>query len=131
MKLRPVTPQQAGRDYEADSADRYGGKAQPASGATPRAKLDWKLGQLLVSSKMTTHSSYRLTAADLQEALAGAQGPGGKGEIPAMSIRMNGFPDDIFVLRGTDLRAILEEEVTIAVEPTKRASKLAAAQRRK
>jgi hypothetical protein len=130
MTLRPVTPQQQGRDYEAELADRLGGKAQPASGAGPRWKLDLKLGSLLFSAKHTEHESYRLKAEDLREALAGTQGPGGRGEIPAMAIRMAGFPDDVFVMRGSDLRALLEEEVTASISPSKRAAKLAAARRR-
>jgi len=121
------TPQEQGRDYESDLAARYGGQVQPGSGSTPRFKLDWRLGRLLVSVKRTTHESYRLTAADLQEALAGAQGPGGRGEIPAMAIHMEGFPDDVFVLRGSDLRAMLEGDVEVRVEPTRRAARLAAA----
>jgi hypothetical protein len=130
-RLRSVTPQQEGRDYEAELAARLGGKAQPNSGAGPRWKLDLKLGSLLFSVKHTLHESYRLKAEDLREALAGAQGPGGRGEIPAMAIKMQGFPDDIFVLRGSDLTAILEAQVDVGqIEATtKRAAKLAAARR--
>jgi hypothetical protein len=127
---RQITPQERGRDYERELAARYGGRPQPASGATPLFKLDWKLGNLLVSAKRTMARSYRLTADELQEALAGAQGPGGRGEIPAMAIRMEGFPDDVFVVRGSDLRAMLEREVEVSFEPGKRAAKLAAASRR-
>lgn len=126
-RLRSVTPQQEGRDYENSLAARYGGKAQPGSGAGDRFKLDWKLGSLLVSAKKTSNESYRLTAKDLREALAGAQGPGGRGEIPAMAIEMEGFPDDVFVLRGQDLRAIFEGEVELSVEPSKRRNKIEAA----
>jgi hypothetical protein len=121
------TPQQAGRDYERELAERYGGTPQPGSGATPRFKLDWKVGQLLVSAKRTKHRSYRLTAEELQEALAGAQGPGGRGETPAMAIRMEGFPDDVFVLRGSDLQQIMTGEVQVTMDPSKRLRKLAAA----
>lgn len=128
MTLRSVrTPQQQGRDYETELAARYGATLQPASGAGHRFKLDCKLGALLFSAKRTTHASYRLTAEDLREALAGAQGSGGRGEVPAMAIRMEGFPDDVFVLRGSDLRALLEGDVEVAFTPSKRASKLAAA----
>jgi hypothetical protein len=127
--VRRLTPQQEGRDYESELAERYGSKAQPGSGASPRFKLDWKLGGLLFSVKRTTHESYRLTAAELREALAGAAGPGGRGETPAMVIHMEGFPDDVFVLRGSDLRAILEGEVEVTISPGgKRAAKLAAAE---
>lgn len=122
--LRPVTPQQAGRDYDEELAKRYGGKAQPNSGATPRFKLDCKLGELLVEGKRTTHESYRLTAAELHKALAGAQGPGGAGEIPAMCISMAGFPDDVFVIRGRDLQAMLEGETEVSLAPSKRSAKL-------
>src|SRR4051794_24350323 len=122
-----ATPQQLGRDYEHDLAKRYGGKAQPASGATPRFKLDWKLGSLLASLKHTLSRSYRLTAEELQEALAGAQGSGGRGEIPVMVIRMQGFADDVFVIRGQDMRSIFEGEVEVEFTPTKRAARLAAA----
>src|SRR3982751_4228869 len=55
------TPQQAGRDYEVELANRYGGKVQPGSGSGVKAKLDWRLGNLLASVKHTTHRSYRLT----------------------------------------------------------------------
>lgn len=124
------TPQQQGRDYEAELAARYGGTTQPASGAGPLRKLDVRIGGMLVSAKRTTHRSYRLTADELQETLAGAQGPGGRGEVPAMAIRMEGFPDDVFVLRGSDLRALLEGEAQVSLAPGKRAAKLAAAKRR-
>lgn len=130
MRSQTVTPQQEGRDYEAELAERYGGKAQPGSGAGPRFKLDLKLGSLLFSAKHTSHESYRLTAADLREALAGAAGPSGRGEIPAMAIKMEGFPDDVFVLRGRDLAMILAGEIDVTIAPSKRASKLAAASQR-
>jgi len=107
------TPQQIGRDYEFELAERYGGTPQPASGAGPRFKLDCKLGSLLVSAKRTTHESYSLKAAEMREALAGAQGPGGRGEVPAMAIRMEGFDDDLFALRGSDLLEILQGEVEV------------------
>jgi hypothetical protein len=128
--LRSV--QEQGRDYERELAQRYGGSEQPNSGAGPRFKLDWKLGSLLFSAKHTKHESFTLKAADLREALAGAQGPGGRGEIPAMAIRMEGFPDDVFVLRGSDLRALLEGDVEAPVQfvTGKRAAKLAAARAR-
>jgi hypothetical protein len=128
MRRLQSTPQQQGRDYESELAERVGGVAQPNSGAGPRYKLDLKLGSLLFSAKHTTHESYSLKASDLREALAGAQGPGGRGEIPAMAIRMEGFPDDVFVMRGSDLRAALEGEVDVQMAPTKRAAKLAAVQ---
>jgi hypothetical protein len=121
------TPQQLGRDYESEFSKRYGGKPQPASGATPRYKLDWRGGGLLASLKRTIHKSYRLTADELQETLAGAQGPGGRGEIGVMAIRMDGFPDDVFVIRGQDLRSMLEGEVEVTFAPSKRAIRLAAA----
>lgn len=125
--MRRRTPQEQGRDYEAELAARCGGVPQPNSGAGPRYKLDLKLGALLFSAKHTTNESYRLTAEDLREALVGAQGPGGHGEVPAMAIRMAGFPDDIFVVRGSDLRALLQGEVEVVFTPSKRAAKLAAA----
>jgi hypothetical protein len=128
MSLRSVkTPQQQGRDYEAELAARYGGKAQPASGATPRWRLDLKLGSLLFSVKHTTHESYRLTAAELREALEGAQGPAGRGEVPAMMIKMEGFSDDVWILRGSDMHALFEGDVEFSIAPTKRSAKLAAA----
>lgn len=125
--MRRPTPQQQGRDYEAELAARVGGQVVPGSGASPRYKLDLRLGTVLFSAKHTTHASYRLTAEDLREALAGAQGPGGRGDIPAMAIKMDGFPDDVFVMRGSDLRALLEGEVEVSFAPSKRAQKLAAA----
>ena len=128
MSLRAVkTPQQQGRDYESELAARYGGKVQPASGATPRWKLDWKLGNLLASVKKTTHRSYRLTADDLLEMHAGAQGPAGRGEIPCMVIKMEGVPDDVFVFFGSDLRALGEREVDLGSTTSRQSAKLAAA----
>jgi hypothetical protein len=121
------TPQQAGRDYELELVQRYGGTPQPASGATARYKLDWKLGKLLVSAKRTKHESFSLKAADLRETLAGAQGPGGRGEHGVMAIDMAGFPDDVFIVPGSVMRALLAGEVEATVAPTKRALKLAAA----
>lgn len=125
-----ITPQQQGRDYELELAERLGGRPQPNSGAGPRWKLDLKLGSLLFSAKHTVHESYGLKASDLREALAGAQGPGGRGETPAMAIRMAGFPDDVVVMRGSDLLALLEGDVEApAIAPSRRAAKLAAARR--
>lgn len=124
------TPQQAGRDYEAELAERLGGHLQPNSGAGPRWKLDLKLGSLLFSAKHTTHESYSLKASDLREAMAGAQGPGGRGETPAMVIRMAGFPDDVVVMRASDLFALLQGDVEPpVVTPGRREAKLAAARR--
>jgi hypothetical protein len=125
------SPQQLGRDYEAELAARVGGKAQPASGAGPKWKLDWRLGSILFSVKHTLAKSYRLSAKELQEALAGAQGPGGRGEIPAMCIRMDGFPDDVVVMRLSDLQSFFEGEVAVDVVPSKRQAKLAAANGRR
>jgi hypothetical protein len=125
-RLRNITPQQQGRDEDSAMAARYGGTPQPGSGATPRFKLDWKLGELLVEVKTTIHESYRLTAAELRKARAGAGGPGGRGERMVMAIRMEGFPDDVFIVPGETMRAIFEGEVDVQITPTKRAAKLAA-----
>lgn len=125
------TPQQAGRDYEHDLAQRLGGRPQPNSGAGVRYKLDLKLSSILFSVKHTEHESYRLTAANLREALSGAQGPGGRGEIPAMAIRMQGFPEDVFVLRASDLVEILQGDVELEpTVPSRRQARLAAARAR-
>lgn len=128
MSLRSViTPQQKGRNHEVELASRYGGKLQPGSGSGVRYKLDWKLGELLVEVKTTIHESYRLTATEMRKALAGAQGPGGRGEHMVMAIRMEGFPDDVFIVPGQTMRALLAGEVDAQIAPSKRASKLAAA----
>lgn len=124
------TPQQQGRDYEHELAARLGGKAQPASGAGPRFKLDWKLGSLLASVKKTTHRSYRLTADELLEMRAGAQGPGGRGETPLMIINMEGAPEAVWVFFESDARSILEGEVDVEFQQTRRSAKLGVANRR-
>jgi hypothetical protein len=126
------TPQEQGRDYEEELAARYGGRAQPNSGAGPRWKLDWKRGSLLFSAKHTVHRSFRLTAEDLHEVRAGSQGPGGRGERGVMVVRMGGFPDDVFVVPGEVMRELLagDPEVQSSAEPSRRAQKLAAAARR-
>jgi hypothetical protein len=121
------TPQQAGRDYDSELAVRYGGRAQPGSGAGDRFKLECKLGDLLIEGKRTQHESYRLTATELRKVLAGTQGPGGRGEHGVMAIDMAGFPDDVFVVSGDVMRALLAGEVEAQVAPGKRAAKLAAA----
>jgi hypothetical protein len=128
--MRSRTPQQAGRDYDSELAARYGGRAQPGSGAGDRAKLDCKIGDLLIEGKRTQHESYRLTAAELRKVLAGTKGPGGRGEHGVMAIDMAGFPDDVFVVPGAVMRALLEGGVEAQMEPTKRALKLAAARPR-
>jgi hypothetical protein len=125
--MREKTPQQAGRDYDSELAARYGGRAQPGSGAGPRYKLDCKLGELLIEGKRTQHRSYRLTAAELLKVLAGTQGPGGRGEHGVMAIDMAGFPDDVFVVPGAVMRALLAGEVEAQVAPSRREAKLAAA----
>ena len=130
-RLRAVTPQQEGRDYEAELAARYGGTPQPGSGAGHRYKLDWKLASVLFSVKHTIHESFTLKASDLRETLAGSQGPGGRGEVPMMAIKMAGFPDDVFLVRGSDMRAIFQGDVEISVAPSKREAKLAAARTEK
>jgi hypothetical protein len=125
------TPQEQGRDYDSELAARYGGRAQPGSGAGPRCKLDCKVGGLLIEGKRTQHESYRLTAAELRKVLAGTQGPGGRGEHGVMVIDMAGFPDDVFVVPGAVMRALLEGEADIKFAPSKRAAKLAAAGHRR
>lgn len=131
MSARRLTPQQKGRDYEAELVERYGGRTQPASGATPLYKLDCKIGELLVSAKRTKHESYRLTAAEMRETLAGSEGPGGRGEKGIMAIDMAGYPDDLFVVPGQVMRAILQGDVEVGViTQTKREAKLAAAANR-
>lgn len=125
------TPQEQGRDYDSELADRYGGRAQPGSGSGPRHKLDCKVGGLLIEGKRTQHESYRLTAAELHKVLAGTQGPGGRGEHGVMVIDMAGFPDDVFVIPGAVMRALLEGEVDATFAPSKRAAKLAAAGHRR
>jgi hypothetical protein len=124
---RRRTPQQEGRDYDSELAARYGGRAQPGSGSGPLFKLDCRIGVLLVEGKRTRHESYRLTAAELRKALAGAQGPGSRGEHGVMAIDMAGFPDDVFVVPGQTMRAILSGEVSVEFAPTRRAARLAAA----
>jgi hypothetical protein len=127
MSARARTPQEAGRDYDSEIAARYGGRAQPGSGAGVRYKLDCKLGELLIEGKRTQHESYRLTALELRKVLAGAQGPGGRGEHGVMAIDMAGFPDDVFVVPGAVMRALLAGEVEATVAPSKRAARVAAA----
>jgi hypothetical protein len=127
--MRQCTPQQAGRDYDSELAARYGGRAQPGSGAGDRFKLDCKLGELLIEGKRTSHESYRLAAAELRKVLAGTTGPGGRGEYGVMAIDMAGFPDDVFVVPGAVMRALLAGEVQAEIAPGKRAAKLAAARR--
>jgi hypothetical protein len=127
-KLRAVTPQQAGRDYEVELAASVGGEPQPGSGAGDRYKLDLKLGSLLFSVKHTTHESYSLKASELREALEGAQGPAGRGETPGMMIKMAGFPEEVWIFSGSDMRAIFGGEVELEVgSSSKRSAKLAAA----
>jgi hypothetical protein len=63
----------------------------------------------------------------LRKVLAGTQGPGGRGEHGVMAIDMAGFPDDVFVVSGDVMRALLAGEVEAQVAPGKRAAKLAAA----
>jgi hypothetical protein len=123
------TPQEQGRDYDAELAARYGGTAQPGSGAGPRYKLDCKLGELLIEGKRTQHESYRLTAAELRKVLAGTTGPGGRGEHGVMAIDMAGFADDVFVVPGAVMRALLAGEVQAQVAPSRREAQLAAARR--
>jgi hypothetical protein len=123
------TPQQAGRDYDSELAARYGGRAQPQSGAGVRYKLDCKLGELLIEGKRTQHESYRLTAAELRKVLAGTAGPGGRGEHGVMAINMAGFADDVFVVSGSVMRALLAGEVQAQVAPSRREAQLAAARR--
>jgi hypothetical protein len=128
--VRQRTLQQAGRDYEAELPARYGGHRQPASGAGPKWKLDWKLGSLLASVKKTKHRSYRITAEELLEMHRAARGPGGRGETPCMVISIDGAPDDAFVLLGSDLQGMLQGEIEAPpFASSRRAAKLAAARR--
>jgi len=125
------TPQDDGRAYDHELAERYGGRAQPGSGAGPVFKLDCKIGELLIEGKRTSHESYRLTAHELRKVLAGTVGPGGQGEHGVMAIDMAGYPDDVFVVPGSVMRALLAGEIsTPAAEPSRLAAKLAAAERR-
>lgn len=114
------TPQDLGRRYEKDFADRYGAKQTAGSGATPRYKLDVDHVSVLWSLKHTEAESFRLTAKDLLDAFAGAEGPGSRMVLPAMAVNVPAIREEVAVVRVRDLLALLRGEVVVNVKPTQR-----------
>ena len=116
----------AGISCEERFAKRLGTTPHRGSGNKWYCRLDTGNGQpILWSLKFTTANSFRVTRADLEEAVAATDAPGGSGTIPALGV---GIADevDLVVMRADDLLALLSEDVTY-VTPSKSEQKRAAA----
>lgn len=124
------SPQQAGRGYEERFAERYGFRLMPASGATPRYKLDVGQVEVVASLKHTTKESFRITAADLRELAAGAGGPGGRGQLGVLVAEIEGIEEEVATMRLSDLFALLRGEIRIDLQPSLLQRKLAQADAR-
>jgi hypothetical protein len=72
------TPQDLGRVWELDLADRVGGQPIPQSGAGAR-KLDVGAFTLIFSAKWTGHRSIRIDEAMIEELRTATVGAGGVG----------------------------------------------------
>lgn len=109
------SPQQKGRDYEAEIADRFGGEVVEGSGNQPFAKLDVSGQKILLSCKHTVHESYRLTAEVVDEAIRAIDAPGGLGgdTIPGVAVGIEG-EQDLIVLRLSDFLRIVMDDVKLA-----------------
>lgn len=123
----PVSPQQAGRDYEERFADRHGFRQMPASGATPRYKLDVGQVEVVASLKLTRNKSFSITAEDLRELDRGAGGPEGRGQLGIIVAMIEGLGEEVAAMRLSDLFALLRGEVQLELRHDVRESKLAAA----
>lgn len=122
-----IRPQQAGVDYEHGFAERNGLDRVPGSGNGDRYKLDVGNVEVLISLKWTGAESFRITAEDMRETLAGAGGPGGRGQLGILVARMEGIGEEVATMRWSDLLAVLSGEVELGLRPNGRAAKLAAA----
>lgn len=122
-----LSPQEMGRLFEREFVAEIGGRLVPGSGSTPRAKLDVDQATLLWSLKWTAAESYRLTAADVREAVAGARGPGSRMVLPLLGVRIAGVGESISVARTSDLLAMLRGEVETSFTHARRSERLAAA----
>jgi hypothetical protein len=122
-----VRPQQKGRAFEKEFAARHGLSTVPGSGATPRFKLDVGSVDLLLSLKWTSAESFRITAADVRETLAGAGGPGGRGQVGLLVARISGLGEEIVIGRESDVFSLLRGDTAVTLRPGARATKLAAA----
>jgi hypothetical protein len=117
------TPQEQGRQFEAEFAKRLGATVVPGSGSQWFAKLDVGGKGFLWSLKLTTKKSFRLTTDMLRELTHAVHGPGGKGgrTVPGMAIRIDN--EDWVLLKADDFIGLMREEVKM-VPPTKREEKL-------
>lgn len=129
MPTKP-TPQELGRQFEIDFAEReLGGKARPVpgSGALPQYNLDVNQLSILWSLKHTTNASISLTEKIILEAFAGAEGPSSRMVIPALALRIGGLGETIAALRMRDLLGIATREIDFSVTPSRREIKRALA----
>lgn len=65
--MQPQSPQDKGRKAEKKMAKKVGGRAQPASGATPLYKEDITTATHLIQVKTTTKKSYTIKLKDLED----------------------------------------------------------------
>lgn len=69
------TPQELGYEWDRELARIIQGQAHKGSGNRFYQKLDASGHELVVSGKHTTHASFSITDADLDEVVRGAYGP--------------------------------------------------------
>lgn len=103
----PKTPQDQGRQYERDFAEKLGGKVVVGSGNQWFAKLDVGDRTILWSLKHTGKDFLRVTRKILGEAITEATKIGSKGAIPGVAVDIAG--EDFVILRADDFVALFED----------------------
>jgi hypothetical protein len=113
------TPQDLGRVWELDLADRVGGQPIPQSGAGAR-KLDVGAFTLIFSAKWTGHRSIRIDEAMIEELRTATVGAGGVGGhvVPILATKIEPLGRKMAVLDLEDLFVLLEHDVQM-IPPSK------------
>lgn len=116
--MEKKTPQNRGRDFENEWAERLGTTPQRGSGNLWYAKMDVGDGTILWSCKHTDADSFRVNKELISEVQRAINGPGGIGgdAIPGAAIQAGG--EAYVVLRADDFLRLAQEEVK-HVRPSK------------
>lgn len=122
------TPQQRGREFEAEWAEVFGVKPQRGSGNLYYAQLDVDdRGSILWSVKHTDDKSFRLTETMIRESREATMGPGSSGDrIPGIAIRIGGIGQLRVDMDARDFMRLITEGARY-VKPSKMQQKRALA----
>jgi hypothetical protein len=109
------TPQEEGREFEGEFADKFGGSEVPGSGNGRFFKLDVRDSKFLWSLKWTSKKSFSFKSEDFKEVNDEVYGPGGLGHeyVPGLATALEG--EVYATIKMDDLVKLLEQEAKVFV----------------